>query len=90
MRMWAGRWIRQPHGGKGKMTWGGNFLASAQIEKKKPRKSQNNTKQEALGGFYPEIRSRNIIRIILTTDFADLLIIEERIFCDFSLSVQSV
>jgi transposase/putative transposase len=38
----------------------------------------------------PEIRSRNMTRIISTTDFADLLIIEERIFCDFSLSVQSV
>jgi hypothetical protein len=34
-------------------------------------------------GFKPEIRSRNIIRIISTTDFADLLIIEERIFVIF-------
>jgi hypothetical protein len=50
--MWAGRWIRQPHGGKGKMIRDGNFLASTQIPKKEPRKSQNNTKQEALEVFY--------------------------------------
>jgi hypothetical protein len=53
-----------------------------------PRKAGNSRKCRS-GGFQPEIRSRNILRIISTTDFADLLIIEERIFCDFSLSVQS-